>query len=160
VGNAQQCHCICEERFNGPCPDELNAVVACMGASPQIDCSVTGRIFPGCEAASLELEMCDFLAREQLCAQTYPLCTPFCQASTLSFCPQGPESVTSCLCGCEASLATRCATDFEAFMTCSSGAPEFTCDASGRPVPTGCDVEWRALEGCIGVASSAGPDAG
>lgn len=160
VGNAGQCHCICEERFNGPCPDELDALLACMGDSSQIDCSVRGRIFPGCEAASLELEVCDFVAREQLCAQSYPLCRPFCEAATLSFCSQGPESLTSCLCGCEASVATRCATELEQFMTCSSGAPEFTCDAGGRPAPTGCELEWSALEGCIGAPSSAPPDAG
>lgn len=160
VGDAQQCRCICEERFNGPCPDELDALVACAGDSPDIDCSVRGRIFPGCEAQSVELELCDFLAREQLCAQSFPLCTPYCQASTLSFCAQGPESVTSCLCGCEASLATRCAAEFELFMSCSSGAPEFACDAAGRPVPTGCDPEWSALDACARGSGPAAPDAG
>lgn len=160
LGDAAQCRCICEERFNGPCPDELDALVECVGDSPAVDCSVRGRVFEGCEAASIELQVCDFLAREQLCAQSFPLCMPYCQAATLSFCPQGPESVTSCLCGCEASLATRCASELEQFMTCSSGAPEFSCGAAGRPVPTSCDLDWQALEACLGGDGSAAPDAG
>jgi hypothetical protein len=156
VGNAAQCGCICEERFNGPCPDELSALVACMGDGASIDCSVRGRTFPGCESESLALEICDFQAREQLCAQPYPLCAPYCQALTSSFCPQGPESVTSCLCGCEATLVARCSPQFEELMGCSSNAPEFTCDAGGRPQASSCAASWQALEACVADGVDAG----
>jgi hypothetical protein len=148
VGNTEQCGCICEERFNGPCPDELTVLLSCVGDAPSIDCSINGRIFPGCERESLSLQLCDFRAREQLCAQAFPACTPLCEALTLSFCPQGPESITSCLCGCEQSLATRCAAQLSAFMSCSDGAPQFSCDVSGRATPEGCTAEWQALESC------------
>jgi hypothetical protein len=160
VGNAQQCGCICEDRFNGPCPDELAAVLSCVGDAPSIDCDVRGRIFPGCERESLALEVCDFQAREQLCAQSYPLCSPYCEAATLSFCSQGPESVTSCLCGCEASLVTRCPDELATFMSCSSNAPQFSCDTSGLPVATACPAEWQALQGCFSPGSLGAPDAG
>ncbi len=155
LGNAAQCGCICEERFNGPCPDELGALVLCVGNEASIDCGVRGRIFPGCESQSLALEICDFRAREQLCAQSFPLCTPYCQALTSSFCPQGPESVTSCLCGCEATLVGRCGPQFSEHMACTSNAPEFTCDEAGRPLATTCPESWQALETCVQP-----PDAG
>jgi hypothetical protein len=148
VGDAEQCGCICEERFNGPCPDELAVLLSCTGDAPSIDCSINGRIFPGCERESLSLQLCDFRAREQLCAQAFPACTPLCQALTLSFCPQGPESITSCLCGCEQSLATRCASEFSSFMSCSDGAPQFSCDSAGKATPQSCATEWQALESC------------
>jgi hypothetical protein len=132
--------------------------VSCVGDAPSIDCSVRGRIFPGCESQSVALQICDFRAREQLCAQSFPVCMPYCQALTLSFCPQGPDSVTSCLCGCEASLATTCASELAAFMTCSNDVPAFSCGADARPAPTGCVIEWQALQLCSGGALTA--DAG
>jgi hypothetical protein len=158
VGDATQCGCICEERFNRPCPNELAALADCVGDAPSIDCSLRGRVFPGCESQSIALQLCDFQAREQLCAQSFPLCTPYCQALTLSFCAQGPASVTSCLCGCEATLATACASQFDAFMSCSNAAPAFTCDAEARPAATGCGLEWQSLQLCAGGALD--PDAG
>jgi len=151
LGNSRQCGCECEERLNGPCPDELDALVACAGETPSIDCSARGRIFPGCEDESFALEACDFQAREQLCAGAYPECTPYCRGAVLGFCPLGPESVASCLCGCEASLVTTCAGEFAAFMACTAQAPSFACDGSGRIVATSCDAEWAALAACQGV---------
>lgn len=159
VGDAEECACICERRFNAPCPTELDALVACTGAGAEIDCTVRGRIFPGCEDESIALDLCDFRTREQLCAQGFPLCLQYCRAATLSFCSQGPESVSSCLCGCEASLATRCASDFGAFMSCSNDAPEFVCDGAGRPLSSGCSVEWQSLESCVDNSVLPGPDA-
>jgi hypothetical protein len=152
LGNVSQCGCACEERFNGPCPDELDALLTCTGDSPTIDCRVRGRIFPGCENESFALEVCDFRAREQLCAGSYPACTPYCRAAMLSFCPLGPESVASCLCGCEASLVTTCTTEFDAFMTCSGAAPAFTCDPDGRLLASSCGTEWQTLSACMTAA--------
>ncbi len=160
LGNDEQCGCICEERFNGPCSSELDALLACTGPAPSVECSSQGRIFSGCESESVALDLCDFRAREQLCAQSYPRCTPYCQAATLSYCSRGPESVTSCLCGCEASLATTCATAFEAFMTCSGDAPDFSCDGSGQPTPTSCSAEWQAVLDCVSPGAAPGPDGG
>jgi hypothetical protein len=153
LGNVSQCGCACEERFNGPCPEELDALLACTGDAPTIDCRVGGRIFPGCENESFALEVCDFRAREQLCAASFPECTSYCRGAMLSFCPLGPESFASCLCGCEASLVTTCATELEAFMTCAGDAPTFTCDPDGRPLASSCDTEWQALSACTGAAA-------
>lgn len=149
LGNGAQCGCECEERFNGPCPDELDALVACVGEAPSIDCRARGRIFEGCEDESFALEACDFGAREQLCARAYPACTPYCRAAVLAFCPLGPESAASCLCGCEASLVTTCAAEFDAFMSCSEQAPTFACDLAGRVTASACSAEWQALEACV-----------
>lgn len=160
VGNDAQCGCICEERFNGPCPDELSALLACTGESPSVDCATRGRIFAGCENESIALELCDFRAREALCADVFPRCTPYCRAAALSFCPQGPESVTSCLCGCEATLASTCENEFEAFMNCASDAPQFSCSTSGLPEPASCPSEWQALEGCASQFEPSPRDAG
>lgn len=160
VGTEDQCGCICEERFNGPCPDELNALLACTGAEPTVDCSARGRIFAGCENESVALDLCDFRAREQLCAQAFPACTPYCVAVTLNFCPRGPESVTSCLCGCEATLATTCESEFSAFMSCSNAAPQLTCAETGLPVAATCLDEWQALESCSQGSVPSAPDAG
>jgi hypothetical protein len=157
LGNVAQCGCICEERFDGPCPALLAALLACTGASPSIDCKQRGRIFEGCESESLALEVCDFRAREQLCAQDNPRCMSFCQSAVLSFCPGGPESLGSCLCGCEETFITSCATQFDAFMTCSADTPAFTCDANGRNQSTSCVAEWQALQSC---QSASVPDAG
>jgi hypothetical protein len=159
-GHDGQCGCICEQRLNGPCPAELQALLACTGAAPSVQCSTQGRIFSGCESESVALELCDFRAREQLCAQSYPRCTSYCQAATLSYCPLGPESVSSCLCGCEASLAVTCAAEFDAFMVCSSDAPDFACDGLGRPTPEACSVEWQSLLDCSVGAPDPAPDAG
>jgi hypothetical protein len=151
LGNSRQCGCECEERLNGPCPDELDALLACAGDAASIDCNTRGRIFAGCEDESFALEACDFQAREQLCAGAYPECTPYCRSAVLAFCPLGPESTASCLCGCEASLVATCAGEFAAFMACTAQAPSFACDASGRVVATSCDAEWAALAACQGV---------
>ena len=156
LGEPAQCACACEQRFRGPCPDELAAVVACAGDAPSIDCAERGRIFPGCEAQSVALELCDFRAREQLCAQAYPRCLAYCQPATLSFCPQGPATVSSCLCGCEATLIGNCETQFDAFMACAADAPSFSCDSNGREVPASCLAEWQTLQSC----ASGTPDAG
>ena len=157
LGDSSQCGCICEQRFNSPCPNELTALLACAGATPSVDCASRGRIFPGCERESFDLELCDFRGRERLCAQSYPRCQPYCEAAVLGFCALGPNDIGSCLCGCEASLATRCETYFDAFMDCAADAPVFACDADGRSVPTSCLSEWQALDGCLGVGA---PDAG
>jgi hypothetical protein len=157
LGDSSQCGCICEQRFNSPCPNELTALLACAGATPSVDCASRGRIFPGCERESFDLELCDFRGRERLCAQSYPRCQPYCEAAVLGFCSLGPENVTSCLCGCEASLVTRCETYFDAFMDCSADAPAFACDADGRSIPTTCLSEWQALSGCL---DGSPPDAG
>jgi hypothetical protein len=151
LGNARQCGCECEERFNGPCPDELDALMACAGETPSIDCRTRGRILSGCENESFALEACDFQAREQLCAGAHPECTPYCRNAVLAFCPLGPESAASCLCGCEASLVTTCANEFAAFMACSAQAPTFACDGVGRVVATSCAIEWSALAACQGT---------
>ncbi|HTV20723.1 MAG TPA: hypothetical protein VMG12_18695 [Polyangiaceae bacterium] len=156
LGNPEQCGCACEERFNGPCPDELDALLACAGETPSIDCRARGRIFEGCEDASFALEACDFQARDQLCAGAYPACTPYCRGAMLAFCPLGPESVASCLCGCEASLVTTCASEFDAFMACTAQAPTFSCDIAGRIVASSCANEWSALAVCIGVPVNGG----
>ena len=152
LGNVTQCGCACEQRFNGPCPEELDALLACTGDAPTIDCRARGRTFPGCENESFALEVCDFQAREQLCAGAYPDCTPYCRGAMLSFCPLGPESVASCLCGCEASLVTTCTVAFEAFMTCTAKAPAFACDTDGRITATSCPTEWQALATCMAPA--------
>lgn len=120
-----------------------------MGNNPGVDCASRGRIISGCEQESVALELCDFRSREQLCAQATPRCLPYCTALQLSFCPQGPESVTSCLCGCEASVAARCQTQLDAFMDCSADAPTFGCDSGGRNLPTSCLDQWQALNGCL-----------
>lgn len=150
LGNDRQCGCQCEERFNGPCPDELDALVTCVGETPSIDCRARGRIFAGCEEESFALESCDFQAREQLCAADHPECTPYCRGAVLAFCPLGPESVVSCLCGCEATLVTTCQTEFVAFMACTAAEPAFSCDDRGRIVATSCATEWAALALCQG----------
>jgi hypothetical protein len=157
LGNASQCGCICEQRFNGPCPEELDTLLSCVGTTPSVDCANRGRIFAGCERESFGLELCDFRAREELCARAYPRCLPYCEAAVLGFCPLGPETVTSCLCGCEATLVTRCQAQFDAFMTCSADAPAFTCDADGRELAASCLPEWQALDTCV---NGARPDAG
>jgi len=148
LGDSRQCGCECEERLNGPCPEELDALLACAGDAPSIDCRARGRIFPGCESESFALEACDFQAREQLCAGAYPDCTPYCRGAALAFCPLGPESASSCLCGCEATLVTRCEGQFTAFMACTATAPAFSCDSAGRIVATSCSAEWDALAAC------------
>jgi hypothetical protein len=157
LGNAAQCGCICEQRFHGPCPEELGALLSCAGSTPQVDCANQGRIFAGCEKQSFALELCDFRAREELCAQSYPRCLPYCEAAVLGFCPLGTDSVTSCLCGCEASLIGRCESQFNAFMDCSADAPVFTCDGNGRELSSGCLSEWQVLDSCVNGTS---PDAG
>jgi hypothetical protein len=149
LGDSSECGCNCEQRFNGPCPEELAALLVCAGSTPNVDCATRGRVFAGCESQSFALELCDFRAREQLCAQAYPRCLPYCEASVVSYCAQGPESVNSCLCGCEATLVTRCDAQFNAFMDCSADAPTFSCDGSGRIQAARCLGEWQALNGCI-----------
>jgi hypothetical protein len=157
LGNSSQCGCVCEKRFNQPCPQELAALVACAASAPDVDCATRGRIFAGCEAESFALELCDFRGRERLCAQAYPRCLPYCEAAVLGYCSRGPSSLTSCLCGCEASLVARCDPQFEAFMACTADAPAFSCDADGRNVATSCLPEWQALDGCL---RGLPPDAG
>jgi hypothetical protein len=160
LGDREQCGCICEDRFNGPCPEELEALTNCTGATPSIDCSVRGRIFAGCENESFALELCDFRAREQACAGTYPACTAYCRGATLAFCPQGPESAASCMCGCEATLVTTCASEFDAFIDCNKGDPSFTCDDTGRLQASACESQWDALNGCMNAIGTRTADAG
>lgn len=148
MGNLSQCPCVCEDRFNGPCPDELDALLACAGSSPDVQCSIRGRVLPGCEAESFDLEVCDARAQEQLCAASVPRCRAYCEPLTLQFCDQGPEMLTSCLCGCESNLSGLCATEFDAFMTCTGDAPSFQCGDDGEPTAASCGTEWRALEAC------------
>ena len=157
LGNTAQCGCICEQRFHGPCPEQLGALLSCVGSTPRVDCANHGRIFTGCEQPSFELELCDFRAREELCAQSYPRCLPYCEAAVLGYCPLGTDSVTSCLCGCEASLIGRCESQFNTFMDCSADAPVFTCDGNGRELSSGCLSEWQALDSCVRGTT---PDAG
>jgi hypothetical protein len=158
VGNATQCSCLCEDRFNDPCPQELAAVLACASShSATGDCRTAGRVVPGCEAESVALELCDLGGREQLCARGTPLCDTYCRATTLAYCVQSSESVGECLCGCENSIAGRCDAELEAFMTCTSEAPTFTCGESGELIPGACATEWQALDGCKRGLS---PDAG
>ena len=157
MGDSSQCACVCEKRFDEPCPQELAALVACAGTSPDVDCATRGRIFAGCETESFALELCDFRGRERLCAQAYPRCLPYCEGAVLGYCSLGPSSVTSCLCGCEASLVARCDPQFEAFMDCTADAPAFSCDGDGRNVATSCLPQWQALDSCVGGGL---PDAG
>jgi hypothetical protein len=160
LGDRQECACACEERFNGPCPDELAALSDCIRDAPSIDCAERGRIFPGCEDESFALEACDFSAREQLCASAYPACTPFCRGLRLAFCPAGPESAAACLCGCEATVVTRCAAELDAFMGCTGGEPTFACDADGRVLASSCEDEWQRLAACMAVPAPGSADAG
>lgn len=160
LGDRRECPCACEERFNGPCPGELAALSDCIRDVPSIDCAARGRIFPGCEDESFALEACDFSAREQLCASAYPACTPFCQGLRLAFCPRGPESAAACLCGCEATVVTRCAAELDAFMGCTGGEPTFACDGDGRVVASSCEDVWQALAACMAVPAPGSPDAG
>jgi hypothetical protein len=44
-------------------------------------------------------------------------------------------------------------------MSCSNDTPEFTCDGTGRPSPSGCAVEWQSLESCVDDTALVGPDA-
>lgn len=148
LGDASQCGCNCEARFNVPCPGELDELLACAGEAPSIDCGARGRIFSGCENESFALDLCDFQARGELCAEQFPPCTPYCRGALLAGCSLGPASVTSCLCGCEQSYATRCAVEFAAFMDCASNEPAFACDAAGRVVAALCAPEWQALDAC------------
>ena len=160
LGNRTQCGCICEDRFHGPCPEELEALTSCIGDTPSIDCSTRGRIFPGCENESFALELCDFRAREQLCASTYPACTAYCRGATLAFCPQGPETAASCMCGCEATLVTTCSSEFDAFMACTDNEPVFSCDGTGRLQANSCGDQWDALNGCMDAIVAGPADAG
>lgn len=160
LGDTSQCGCICEDRFNGPCPEELEALTNCIGDTPSIDCAVRGRNFPGCENESFALELCDFRAREQLCASSYPACTAYCRGATLAFCPQGPETAASCMCGCEATLVTTCSSEFDAFMACSENEPVFSCDDTGRLQSNLCRDQWDALEGCMSAIVAGPADAG
>jgi hypothetical protein len=143
-----------------PCPDELVALSDCIRDAPSIDCAARGRIFTGCEDESFALEACDFSAREQLCASAYPACTPFCRGMRLAFCPHGPESAAACLCGCEATVVTRCAAELDVFMGCTEGQPTFACDGDGRVVSSSCAGEWQALAACMVVPAPGSPDAG
>jgi hypothetical protein len=160
LGDRGQCGCLCEERFDGPCPGELAALSDCIRDEPSVDCRERGRIFPGCEDESFALEACDFAARDQLCAGAYPACTPFCRGLRLAFCPSGPESAAACLCGCEATVVTRCATEFEAFMGCTEQTPSFACDGEGRVVAASCEPAWQALAACMAVPAPGSADAG
>lgn len=160
LGDPRQCGCLCEERFNAPCHDSLAALSECIGEAPSIDCAERGRVFAGCEDESFALEACDFAARGQLCAVDQPACTPFCRGLRLGFCARGPESVAACLCGCEATLVTRCQPEFDAFMACTDSAPSFSCDGAGRPVATRCDDAWLALSACMELPASGAADAG
>ena len=160
LGNRAECGCICEDRFNGPCPEELEALTNCTGATPSIDCSVRGRIFQGCENESFALELCDFRAREQLCASTNPACTAYCRGAILAFCPQGPETAASCMCGCEATLVTTCASEFDAFINCNKGDPVFSCDDTGKLQASACANQWNALNGCMNAIAAGPVDAG
>jgi hypothetical protein len=148
LGTASQCGCNCEERFHLPCPGELDELLACVGEAPSIDCGVRGRIFTGCENESFALDLCDFQSRGELCAEDFPPCTPYCRGAILAGCTIGPESVSSCLCGCEQSYATKCAAEFATFMDCASNEPAFACDSSGRVVAALCEPEWQALDVC------------
>lgn len=160
LGTGAQCGCVCEERFNGPCPGELEALLACAGSEPSVDCSTQGRRISGCAEQSLALEICDFRAREQLCAESFPNCMAYCRSAVLSSCSAGPETVTSCLCGCEASFTGACGADFDAFMACTGDAPSFECDSAGRPAPTTCASEWQSLMSCLQPGTGEPPDAG
>jgi hypothetical protein len=64
------------------------------------------------------------------------------------------------MCGCEATLVTTCASEFDAFMACSASDPAFSCDGSGRLQATSCDVEWDALDGCMDAIVAGPADAG
>jgi hypothetical protein len=148
LGNTSQCGCTCEARFAGPCPGELDALLGCIGETPNVECGDRGRVFPGCESESFALDVCDFQARGELCAEDYPPCSPYCRGTLLASCPLGPESVSSCLCGCEQSYAIRCAAEFGAFMACTSNEPAFACDPAGRVVAAVCETEWQRLDAC------------
>jgi hypothetical protein len=158
VGTAAQCGCLCEDRFNDPCPQKLAALLECVSTSSASgDCRAQGRVIAGCEAESIDLELCDLGGREQLCGRDSPLCEPYCRATSLSFCSQASESVGQCLCGCELNIADRCDAELAAFMTCSASAPEFSCGAEGELLPASCAAEWQTLQVCV---RGEAPDAG
>jgi hypothetical protein len=158
VGDAAQCACFCQDRFGDPCPEELAAVLECVGqSSASADCSTRGRVIEGCESESIALELCDLGGREQLCARNTPVCEPYCLATTLAFCNQSSESVGECLCGCEQNVADRCETELQAFLTCADDEPSFTCGEQGELVPGSCSAEWQTFRTCLVPEQ---PDAG
>ncbi len=157
LGNARECPCVCERQLAGACFRELRDLLECGGQAPSVDCEHTGRALSGCEPESLELELCEVRAQEQSCALLLPECRPYCEAATFAYCGDGPSSVSDCLCGCELTLDGPCRPEFDAFLSCTAGAPEFQCDADDRLQSVGCADEWAALDACQGLAA---PDAG
>jgi hypothetical protein len=158
VGNAAQCACFCEERLNDPCPRELAAMLACISdKSATADCPARKRLIEGCEQEAIALELCDLSGLEQLCAGNTPVCDTYCRANVRSFCPEASESVSECLCGCEANVAGRCETELQAFITCASDDPSFSCGSAGELVPQTCTSEWQTFRTCLLPAADAGP---
>lgn len=157
LGTRTDCVCLCEERINSSCPTQLTELTECIGDSPEVDCRFGGRVFGQCESESFELSSCESRSQEQACATSLPACEALCEPAISARCGQGPESILSCLCGCEEIYEVQCRAQFDAFMACSGQEPVFQCDSNGIPVPDLCVAQYALLQQC---QRGEAPDAG
>lgn len=119
-------------------------------------CAMEGQFCsPGCEdpCSFCNVVTCEGGAWQGL--EVFPAecldCAAICEFVVPAACSEGPPELSDCVSGCEAVLAGDCRIPFHHTLACAGGAPNFGCDAMGRPVVAGCEQQFANLYMCTGL---------
>jgi len=82
-------------------------------------------------------------------ATSLPSCDSLCPAVLVPKCPQGPQSQSDCVGGCQAIRASKCLDKYVAIYDCGGAQPVYACDNLGRTTTVGCETLMDALYTCM-----------
>lgn len=79
----------------------------------------------------------------------------FCPVVVNAACSNSPPSLDACAKFCTQADQSKCASQWDAMLTCAGATPQITCDSSGKFAVAGCDSQLGAFWAC--VSSDGGP---
>ena len=82
-------------------------------------------------------------------ATSLPSCDALCPAVLVPKCPQGPQSQSDCVGGCQAIRTSKCLDKYVAVYDCGGVQPVYACDGMGRTTTVGCETLMDALYTCM-----------
>lgn len=141
-----ECVLGCRALANSPVCNSLYAELFKCADGATFTCSKEGRAVPtGCEVEQGQVGLCLLSNPDKTIEKP---CAAYCAKQDAAACPN-KEPVKECTYGCQlaSSLIPSCSTQWRTFASCAADA-QVSCNASGDPVPGGCEAEYLLYLGC------------